>query len=130
MTNQTEMPRLSLSSIDVSQETFDWFHVLASIGEQSKRELTRQLVEGHFVRWRRRHIEKVQYFADRYSLQWEQAFRLLADPDKKPPYAAKDLKWARGLSADEFWATKESALASSSPSPQTDTYKEKRDDND
>lgn len=128
MTDITDMPRLSLSSIDVSQETFDWFHVLASIGEQSKRELTRQLVEGHFVRWRRRHIEKVQYFADRYSLQWEQAFRLLADPDKKPPYTAEDLKWARELTADEFWATKESALASSSPSPQTDTYKDQRND--
>jgi hypothetical protein len=117
------MPRLPLSSIDVSQETADWFAVVANLSEQSKRELTRQLVEGHFVRWRRRHVEKVEYFAKRFELTWEKAFRLLADPDRKPPYSAEDLKWARELPDDEIWATKESALASSSPRPETDTYK-------
>jgi hypothetical protein len=125
MPESFEMPRLALSSIDVSQETFDWFQVLANVGEQSKRELTRQLVEGHFVRWRRRHVEKVQYFADRYSLKWEQAFRLLADPDRKSPYSADDLKWARELTEEEFWATKEGALTAAAPAPQTDTYQER-----
>ena len=119
-----EMPRLSLSSIDVSQETADWFQVMASLSEQSKRELTRQLIEGHFIRWRKRHVEKVQYFANRHSLTWEQAFRLLAEPSRKAPYKAEDFDWARNLSAKEMWATKESALDSSVPSPNTDSYSE------
>lgn len=123
------MPRLALSSVDVSQETADWFQVLANVDERSKRELTRQMFEGHFVRWRRRHVEKVQYFANRYELTWEQAFRLLADPDRKPPYSADDLKWARELPEDEVWATRESALASAAPKPETDTYKDKGHDN-
>lgn len=122
--NPPFMPRLSLSSIDVSQETFDWFQVLANVGEQSKRDLTRQLIEGHFIRWRRRHIEKVSYFADRYSLKWEQAFRLLADPDRKLPYSAEDLKWARELTEEDYWATKEGAESAAAPTAKTDAYKE------
>lgn len=119
------MPRLSLSSIDVSQETYDWFNAVANLGEHSKRELTRSLIEGHFVRWRKRHIEKVQYFANRYELSWEQAFRLLADPDHKPPYTAESLQWARSLDSDDFWATKDSAYGGSEPEPKTDAYQEK-----
>ena len=118
----TEMPRLSLSSIDVSQETADWFNVMASLSEQSKRELTRQLIEGHFVRWRKRHVEKVQYFANRYELNWEQAFRLLAASDRKAPYSEEDFEWARKLGDDDIWATKESALDGSKPLPETDSY--------
>ena len=118
----TEMPRLSLSSIDVSQETADWFQVMASLSEQSKRELTRQLIEGHFIRWRKRHVEKVQYFANRHDLSWEQAFRLLAEPDRKAPYSDEDFKWARSLAKKDIWATKESALDGSAPAPETDSY--------
>lgn len=121
---QVDMPRLSLSSIDVSQETFDWFNAVANLGEHSKRELTRQLIEGHFIRWRKRHVEKVQYFANRYELSWEQAFRLLADPDHKPPYTAESLTWARTLGQEDFWATKDSAAEGAEPKPQTDAYKE------
>ena len=120
----TQMPRLSLSSVDVSQETIDWFNAIANIDEQSKRELGRQIIHGHFVRWRRRHIEKVQYFANRYELRWEQAFRLLADPDRKPPYSADDLKWARSLGEEEFWAIKANSLEAATPKPGTDTYQE------
>lgn len=118
----TEMPRLSLSSIDVSQETADWFHVVASLSEQSKRELTRQLIEGHFVRWRKRHVEKVQYFANRHGLSWEQAFRLLADTERKAPYSEEDILWAKNLKEEDIWAKKESALNSSKPAPETDSY--------
>jgi hypothetical protein len=120
----TEMPRLSLSSIDVSQETADWFNVVASLSEQSKRELTRQLIEGYFVRWRKRHVEKVQYFANRHDLSWEQAFRLLADSNRKAPYSEEDFAWARGLGSDQIWAMKESALNSATPAPETDSYAE------
>lgn len=119
-----EMPRLSLSSIDVSQETIDWFTVLSNVDEQSKRELARQIIQGHFVRWRKRHVQKVEYFANRYELRWEQAFRLLADSDRKPPYSAEDLKWARGLEEEEFWATREDALSGATPRPGTDDYQE------
>jgi len=122
----TQMPRLSLSSIDVSQETIDWYQVLTNVDEQSKRELARQIIQGHFVRWRKRHVEKVQYFANRYELRWEQAFRLLADPDRKPPYSADDLKWARELDKDEFWATKDDALEAGTPKAGTDTYQENK----
>ena len=118
------MPRLSLSSIDVSQETADWFQIITSLGERSKREFVRQLIEGHFIRWRRRHIEQVQYFANRYEMKWEQAYMLLADSDRKPPYSADDLEWARDIAEDEFWLAKESALNAAAPSPNTDSYKE------
>lgn len=120
----TEMPRLSLSSIDVSQETADWFQVMASLSEQSKRELTRQLIEGHFVRWRKRHVEKVQYFANRHELSWEQAFRLLAEPERKAPYSEKDFQWARTLGKEDIWATKASALDGSTPASETDSCSE------
>lgn len=125
-TQPLDMPRLSLSSIDVSQETADWFQIITSLGERSKREFVRQLIEGHFVRWRRRHIEQVQYFANRYEMGWEQAYMLLADVDRKPPYSASDLEWARDIPTDEFWITKESALNAAAPSPNTDSYQEDR----
>ena len=117
------MARLPVSSLDVSQENFDWFNVVANLNEASKRDLLRQVVEGHLTRWRRRHIAKVEYFAKRNRLTWEQSFRLLADSDRKPPYKEEDFDWARNLPEEELWLSRDTAERSAVQAPNTDSYK-------
>lgn len=116
------MTRLSISSVDVSQETYDWFIALANVEAKSRRELIGQMIGGHLIRWRKRHIGKIQYFANRHGLSWEQAFRLLSDPERKIPYKEDDIEWAKGLPASELWMTMEIADGGATPKPSTDTY--------
>jgi hypothetical protein len=107
------MARLPVSSIDVSQQTLDWFTAIANVDSSSKRDLTKQIVIEHLTRQRQHHINKIQYFANRNRLTWEQAFRLLADQERKPPYSEKDLDWARSLQREEIWLDRATAEADS-----------------
>lgn len=92
------MPRISVGSIELDDDIAQWLNVILNLGHKSRRGLIRELLVREVTEARLLHILKIEKFAIAHKITWEQAYTLLADPDRRPPYTDQDARWARGLS--------------------------------
>lgn len=52
-----------------------------------------QALKGHFVRWRKDYASRVEYFAKKRLLSWEQSYVLMTT--REAPYDSADIIWAK-----------------------------------
>jgi hypothetical protein len=114
------MPRITPSSIDLSQSDIDWLAVVCNLNEQSQRAFIGATIRGHLARWRKKHIVEIQQVANHHDLEWEQAYCLLSE--RKAPYKPEDIKWAKTIKPDAYLLTKEDAIETARPLEGTDSY--------
>jgi hypothetical protein len=114
------MPRITPSSIDLSQSDIDWLAVVCNLNEQSQRAFIGATIRGHLARWRNKHIVEIQQLANHHQLEWEQAYNLLST--MKPPYTAEVVEQARKIQPSEYLLTKQDALAAARPLEGSDSY--------
>lgn len=116
------MPRLSIGSVEVSDDTAQWLNVILNLAHESRRGIIKALIIGHVSRWRGKYIIRVEKFARANNLAWEQAYTLLADTARKPPYTDKDFLWASRLSPAECLTTRSDEELAIRPKNGSDSY--------
>lgn len=123
------MPRLSIGSVEVSDDTAQWLNVILNLAHESRRGIIKALIVGHVSRWRGKYIIRVEKFARANGLNWEQAYTLLADTNRKPPYTDKDFLWGRQLSSVECLTTRSDEELAIRPKNGSDSYNTQISDN-
>jgi len=113
------MVKVAVTSIELSPVEADLFKAVCKMQEVSWRAMNAQMVRGHLVRWKSRLVEDVEYCARKYELSWGQAYMLAASDHK---FDDAGVEWARSLSEDQCWMTREMA-EKANPAPSTDSYK-------
>ncbi len=71
------LPRLQVSSIDLSEDEIDWVRAICNVSGISVRAQVAQIIQGHLVRFKPHYKKKIAYVARKYGLTFEEAFALL-----------------------------------------------------
>jgi hypothetical protein len=71
------LPRLQVSSIDLSEDEIDWIRAICNVSGISVRAQVAQIIQGHLVRFKPHYKKKIAYVARKYGLTFEEAFALL-----------------------------------------------------
>ncbi len=78
------LPRLQVSSIDLSEDEIDWVKAICNVSGISVRAQVAQIIQGHLVRFKPHYKKKIAYVARKYGLTFEEAFALLQT--QSPPF--------------------------------------------
>ena len=113
------MVKVAVTSIELSPVEADLFKAVCKMQEVSWRAMNAQMVRGHLIRWKSRLVSDVEYCARKYGLSWEQAYMLAASDHK---FNDAGVEWAKSLSQDQCWMTREMA-ETVNPANNTDSYK-------
>jgi hypothetical protein len=78
------MPRLNVSSLDLTEDEIDFLKAICNLSGESIRAQLRQIVKGHLVRFKPQYLKQVNYLARKYGLTFEETFARLVEGE--PPF--------------------------------------------
>lgn len=71
------MVKMSLGSVDLSQDEIDWWDVITELSGAALRTQVAVALKGHLIRFKPQYNKQLNYLARRHGLTYEEVFRRL-----------------------------------------------------